>query len=141
MTVACEFRWEMGHRLPEHTGGCRNLHGHSYRMRVEAEGEVQANGMVIDFYDLKAIVDPIVESWDHAFLITENDALLLAFLKQHGMKHNAVPWSSTAENIVAHLLRTIASRIPTGAPIHSLRVRVQETSTNYAEDTLQIGNA
>jgi len=50
MKIAKEFRWEMGHRLPEHTGLCRNIHGHSYRMVVEITGDVLANGMIIDFY-------------------------------------------------------------------------------------------
>ena len=39
MKIAKEFRWEMGHRLPEHFGLCKNIHGHSYKMVVEFEGE------------------------------------------------------------------------------------------------------
>ncbi len=141
MTVACEFRWEMGHRLPTHPGGCRNVHGHSYRARVEAEGTVQANGMVIDFFDLKGIVDPILEEWDHAFLCEQSDRDLLTFLQTHGLKHAVIPFPSTAENLVSHLLKTIASRLPADVAVTSLRVRVQETATNFAEGSLQVRNA
>ena len=41
MKIAKEFRWEMGHRLPEHFGLCKNIHGHSYKMIVEFEGELR----------------------------------------------------------------------------------------------------
>ena len=27
MKIAKEFRWEIGHRLPEHFGLCKNIHG------------------------------------------------------------------------------------------------------------------
>src|SRR5437868_1916429 len=57
--IAKDFRWEMAHRLPEHEGGCRNVHGHSYRMWVEISGEPQANGMVLDYFEISAIVDPM----------------------------------------------------------------------------------
>ena len=30
MKIAKEFRWEMGHRLPEHFGLCKNIHGHCH---------------------------------------------------------------------------------------------------------------
>jgi len=40
MKIAKEFKWEMGHRLPEHFGQCKNIHGHSYKMLVEFEGEI-----------------------------------------------------------------------------------------------------
>ena len=35
----------------------------SYTMRVVIEGEVQSNGMVMDFFDLKKIVQPLVEKF------------------------------------------------------------------------------
>ena len=56
MKIGKEFRWEMGHRLPLHTRGCQNIHGHSYKLIVEIEGEPGANGMVADYTDLKQIV-------------------------------------------------------------------------------------
>jgi len=57
MKIAKEFRWEMGHRLPYHNGLCKNVHGHSYQMVIELEGDVNTKGMIIDFYDLGEIID------------------------------------------------------------------------------------
>ncbi len=74
MKIAKRFRWEAAHRLPWHEGLCRNLHGHSYRMTVELEGEPDARGMVLDFKHLKRVLKPLVDAWDHAILVAESDA-------------------------------------------------------------------
>ncbi len=63
--ITKEFRFEMAHALWNYDGLCRNLHGHSYILRVTVKGQPIADsnhpkfGMVMDFGDLKAIVkDP-----------------------------------------------------------------------------------
>jgi 6-pyruvoyltetrahydropterin/6-carboxytetrahydropterin synthase len=66
--IAKDFRWEMAHRLPFHEAGCKNVHGHSYRMLVELAGEPMSNGMVLDYFVLKQYIDPLVAEIDHAFL-------------------------------------------------------------------------
>ena len=80
MKIAKEFHWEMGHRLPEHFGKCKNIHGHSYKMIVEIEGDVLESGMVMDYYDLKKIITPIVEELDHAFLVYKDDVQIIKFI-------------------------------------------------------------
>ncbi|MDA3844331.1 MAG: 6-carboxytetrahydropterin synthase, partial [Candidatus Kapabacteria bacterium] len=65
--IAKNFDWEMSHRLPNHDGLCRNIHGHSYKMRVELEGEPNKQSMVIDYYDMKLVISPLLEKLDHCF--------------------------------------------------------------------------
>ena len=36
-TVAKDFRFAAAHQIPGHQGGCQNLHGHSYRVRVHVQ--------------------------------------------------------------------------------------------------------
>jgi len=62
------FEFEAAHRLPEHPGKCRRLHGHSYRLVVAVDGRVDpSTGMVIDFSELKRVVaDRVVDRLDHA---------------------------------------------------------------------------
>jgi len=81
--IAKDFYWEMTHRLPFHKGPCRNIHGHSYRLRVEIEGELDEDGMVLDYYHLKQLLAPVIDSLDHSFAVDENDDLMLDFLKQN----------------------------------------------------------
>jgi len=137
MKIGKEFKWEMGHRLPEHFGQCKNIHGHSYKMLVEFEGELDENGMVIDYYDVEKIVNSIIEKLDHAFLVNKNDKLTIEFLEKLNSKKVVVDFESTAENICTYLLTQIKSvKIP--ANVKSLMVRVSETDEDYAEERVSI---
>lgn len=66
-----EFRFEASHRLshlpPDHP--CYRLHGHSYKIEVEVYGPVnEQTGFLIDYADLKAVVDPVINELDHRHL-------------------------------------------------------------------------
>ena len=71
--ITKEFKFETGHALYGYDGLCKNVHGHSYKLSVTVVGkpiEDQSHvkfGMVMDFSDLKAIVNTlIVKPFDHA---------------------------------------------------------------------------
>lgn len=65
------FRFEAAHHLPAHDGKCARVHGHSWVGEIEVRGdslitEGPKRGMVIDYGDLAAAVQGIVENWlDH----------------------------------------------------------------------------
>jgi 6-pyruvoyltetrahydropterin/6-carboxytetrahydropterin synthase len=137
MKIAKEFRWEMGHRLPEHFGLCKNIHGHSYKMIVEFEGELDENQMVIDYYDVAKIINPVIEELDHAFMVNIDDKVVLEFLEKMNSKKVVVGFNSTAENICNYLLSEIKkSNLPSN--ISSIKVRVYETQFDYAEETMRL---
>ncbi|WP_115373198.1 6-pyruvoyl trahydropterin synthase family protein [Adhaeribacter pallidiroseus] len=69
MKIAKQFRWEGAHRLPNHKGNCKNLHGHSYAMIIQIEGTPNAEGILVDFADIKRILTPLIDAWDHATLV------------------------------------------------------------------------
>ena len=122
MKIAKEFRWEMGHRLKFHQGKCINLHGHSYKLMVEFTGDIDDNGMVMDYYDVKEIVAPLVDDLDHGFLVYENDIELLKILKKLNSKHTVVKFESTAENICKYFLEKISeSKLPGNIKKYLLR--------------------
>ena len=71
MKIFKEFTFEAAHRLPRVPEGhkCARLHGHSYRFRVVVEGVVDRDsGWVMDFADLKFVVEPVVDRLDHRYL-------------------------------------------------------------------------
>lgn len=71
MKVFREFRFEAAHSLPDAPPGhkCRRLHGHSYRLVVFVDGPIEAaTGWVIDFGELRKVVDPLIERLDHHHL-------------------------------------------------------------------------
>lgn len=68
MEIFREFTFEAAHQLPHVPEGhkCRRLHGHSYRLVVAVEGEIEPeSGWVVDFGEVKQRVAPLVAELDH----------------------------------------------------------------------------
>ena len=136
MKIAKEFRWEMGHRLPEHFGKCKNIHGHSYKMIFELEGEMEESGMVMDYYDVKKIVEPVIQKLDHAFMVYKEDKAIISFLEKMKSKMVIVEFQSTVENICKYFLNEI-KKINLPENIDKVSVRIYETADDYAEETIK----
>src|SRR5919198_4185733 len=64
--ITKEFTFEASHHLPGHRGKCRRPHGHSYRLQISLRGPIidapgeSSDGMVMDFDDLKQIVNTTI---------------------------------------------------------------------------------
>ncbi|MEQ9103056.1 MAG: 6-carboxytetrahydropterin synthase [Rhodothermales bacterium] len=144
MKIAKRFRWEGAHRLPWHEGRCRDLHGHSYTMFVELEGEPDENGLLVDFKHVKNALAPLVDAWDHSTLVAAGDAKLLGIMQDAGWRHAVLPYDTTAENICIfvadHLIETSIDMLR-ARRIHAVRVRVQETETCWAEAERRVTSA
>ena len=139
MKIAKEFRWEMGHRLQCHKGKCYNLHGHSYKLIVEFTGNLNENGMVLDYFDVKEIVGPLVDELDHTVVVSNTDQQLLEFLQQLNTAHVVVDFETTAENLCYYFLNRIkGKKLPKN--IAGIKVRVCETENTYAEEEISINN-
>ena len=137
MKIAKEFHWEMGHHLPEHFGLCKNIHGHSYKMIIEFEGELDEQGMVIDFYDVEKIIAPIIDELDHSFMVKDDDKLTLEFLEKLNSKKVVINFFATVENICKYISdKIIKSNLPKN--IKFIIVRVYETVEDYAEEKASI---
>jgi len=70
MILFKEFTFEAAHKLPmvpkDHK--CFQLHGHSFKVRVYVQGQVNEIGWVMDFSELKSICKPWIEKLDHSYL-------------------------------------------------------------------------
>ncbi|MCW5936057.1 MAG: 6-pyruvoyl tetrahydropterin synthase family protein [Fimbriimonadaceae bacterium] len=134
MRIAKEFSWEMGHRLPGHPV-CQNVHGHSYRMVVELEGEPDRSGMLLDYGVVSDLVRPILAELDHSFMVDPDDELMGGFLTSSGLKATRVGFRSTAENIAKWILEKLSPRFFETPGVQSVTVRVHETTRTAAEAT------
>ena len=129
----------MSHRLENHKGLCKNIHGHSYKLYVTVIGKPLLNedspkkGMVMDFKDLKAIVKSrIVDRFDHALVISkETDPDMIASMKKHMEKLILVDYQPTSENLVTDFASIIRSHLPENVKLHNLRL--WETANSYSE--------
>ncbi len=107
-----EFRFESAHRLPhvpaEHK--CFRMHGHSYRIEVTLEGDVDPRmGWLLDFGEVRERIDPIFKNeLDHRVL-------------------NEVPGleNPTAEHLAVWIWQRLATVVP-----HLAAITVHETCTS-----------
>lgn len=121
------FEFEASHNLPQHEGACKNLHGHSYKLEVTVSGNPHKKsmynesleivpdpeyGMVMDFKNLKNIVESVIGKYDHCHL-------------------NEYFQNPTAETMVYHIAHDIMPKLPNEVSLVSCKL--WETSTSYAE--------
>ncbi len=65
-TIFKDFTFAAAHAIRGHTRGCQNMHGHNYRVRVHLRAErLDGLGMVLDFADLKEMMQEILGPFDH----------------------------------------------------------------------------
>jgi 6-pyruvoyltetrahydropterin/6-carboxytetrahydropterin synthase len=66
-----DFFFESAQTLPKVPAGhkCANMHGHSFKVEVSVEGEVDADtGWLYDHARISEAMDPLVARLDHAYL-------------------------------------------------------------------------
>ena len=67
--VSVEQTFAAGHALRNYKGKCENVHGHNFRVRVTVAGEkLDSTGLLVDFLDVKSLIDRTVAYLDHQFI-------------------------------------------------------------------------
>lgn len=109
VSITKKFTFGASHQLPgDQYGECQHLHGHTYHLEVEIEGKLNRSGWIMNFSDLKKIVqEEIIDRFDHAHLNEFFD----------------VP---TAENIAVWIFRKLSERMDV------TQVVLYETPTSFA---------
>jgi 6-pyruvoyltetrahydropterin/6-carboxytetrahydropterin synthase len=130
-SVTREITFCYGHRLLNHDGKCRHLHGHNGRALITlATEQLDRMGMVVDFGVLKRVVgDWIDQALDHKMLLHRDDPALPA-LRAQGEPVFVMDVNPTAENIARLIYEYTASQ---GFPV--VEVRLWETDSAFATYT------
>jgi 6-pyruvoyltetrahydropterin/6-carboxytetrahydropterin synthase len=126
-SITKEMTFEAAHRLFGYNGPCGNLHGHSYKVQVTVCSEaLDGQGFVMDFGDLKKVLKPLLDSWDHATILQDSDPLVgvLKTLETKVVVFSEIP---TAEVMARHIFIFLGSA---GIPV--AQVTVYETANNCA---------
>lgn len=117
-TVFKDFQFAAAHAIRGHTRGCENLHGHNYRVRVHvAAEELDELGMVLDFADLKEVVQEVLGPFDHRVI---ND--IPPFDRRN----------TTAELLAEYVYQEVGRRLAATERVRVARVEVWENDTACA---------
>ncbi len=117
-TIFKDFTFAAAHAIRGHTRGCQNLHGHNYRVRVHLRAErLDELGMVLDFADLKEIMQEVLGPFDHRVI-------------------NEIPpfdqRNTTAELFSEYVFEEVSRRLADQDRVRVLRVEVWENDTACA---------
>ena len=137
--VTKQFTFDMAHALFGHKGPCKNIHGHTYKLRGTLLGQIISDfgntrdGMVIDFSNLKKLVQKeIVSIYDHALVLNaDSPHAELEGLKENFENVIYFENQPTCENLVLHIATKLKGLMPKGIILH--HVSLHETPTAKAE--------
>lgn len=130
------------------------LHGHNYLVTARVDGDLTADGWVIDFSALKGYVRDVCDFLDHHFLLQQNSTLLeiqerdTSWAIRFGERGYVFPKSdvvalpienTTAELLAEYIAEAVVGRLRDGghANIRRLAVDVEEMpgqAGGYARD-------
>jgi 6-pyruvoyltetrahydropterin/6-carboxytetrahydropterin synthase len=117
-----ETTFSAAHQLRGYKGQCEKLHGHNWKVNIHVVSDkLDDLDMVMDFHQIKEIVDESISSLDHSFL---ND--LFPFTEKN----------PSSENIAKWLYDSLKKKINKG-PVRLSAITVWESETasaTYYED-------
>jgi 6-pyruvoyltetrahydropterin/6-carboxytetrahydropterin synthase len=116
--VSVDRTFAAGHALRNYKGKCENVHGHNYRVQITVQGEqLDSTGLLVDFLDLKRLIDEVIAYLDHRFM---NDLAPFDVL------------NPSAENIAKYFHDRVSAEFRSEGAAHISEVRVWETDTSSA---------
>ena len=134
---------ETGHRLTTYPHRCAHFHGHSFKWEVTVTAQkLDDVGFIMDYKDLKEITNIVVDPLDHAFIMHDQDPLVLAGYEGgvpkllratngEDARLFIVPFNPTSENIVEWVAEGIKQLLPEGVQLSQLRL--WETASSYCD--------
>ena len=115
LTVKASF--SAAHSLRDYDGPCCNVHGHNWGVEIVVSGrELQPNGMLVDFGDIKKATNEVLSLLDHTNLneVEPFDTL-----------------NPTSENLARWIYEQVGGRVNSDT-LKVTRVNVREAETSCA---------
>lgn len=135
-------------------GKCERLHGHNYFISVEMGGELNLNGVIIDFNVINPMIAELCESFDHKMLIAKDDERHSITISENeieiGFKSKRFVFpkedcllvpvkATTVERLSEYFCAILAERVPPAHPnVEWIEVGVREGSAQMAAHRISL---
>jgi 6-pyruvoyltetrahydropterin/6-carboxytetrahydropterin synthase len=126
MVIEKKYHFYAAHR--NHAGGekCGRIHGHTYEVKCFFKfDKISDGGITYLFSDIDLLVEPLIKSYCHWFLIYENDPLV-SVLELANEPIKKMPFETSAENMAIWIFNQIKNE--TKLPI--IRIELAETKSS-----------
>ena len=134
--ITKEFDFEAAHALDGYNGKCKDIHGHSYHLKLTFKGSPKSNlrlsdcGMVVDFGDIKKIVKTqILPLFDHRLILRKDTRF--KEIESINERIRLVDYQPTCENMLIEIVEILKKHEPKGAKL--VKSFLRETANSYAE--------
>ncbi len=136
--ISREFSFPMGHRLSKHKGRCQFFHGHNFKVIVGLMSEeLNKNDMVMDFGNLKLIVEGFIDKkFDHTLALNQSDDDITEKMQEMipGLRVVHYEQDPTAEVLAHHIYDFVYEATPIGIMVEYVTVYENDKSTaTYTE--------
>ncbi len=140
MKIGKVFNISYAHRLMNHTGKCKHLHGHNGKVEIQIESGLDPfTDMVIDFDEITQKVKwKVDELLDHSTILYKGDPLA-DILWGEGEKVVVLNLQPTAE-ILSSLIHWITTENLDSLALFKCSIKFWETENSYAECEESLGS-
>ncbi|MFW9871813.1 MAG: 6-pyruvoyl tetrahydropterin synthase family protein [Candidatus Thorarchaeota archaeon] len=128
------FSLPIGHRLSKHKGRCFSFHGHNFTVKIGVKSEtLDENDMIIDFSNLKAVVEGYLDKLDHCTLLNVSDKEIADQLSKIGTRVILISSDPTAEKLSEYIYKAIEDTLNRMYPLAKMDyVTVYENENSKA---------
>ena len=126
MIIEKKYHFYAAHRNKAAGEKCGRIHGHTYNVKCFFRFEqMNEGGITCLFSDIDKLVEPVIKSYCHWFIIDEFDPLV-DVLELANEPIKKVPFETSAENLCIWLFNEI--KIASKLPIY--RIELAETKSS-----------
>ncbi len=146
------IQFSAAHILPN-CGKCARLHGHSYAISIQLQGQLTKNNLLIDFGVVKTSLQDIAAKLDHKFLISQHDTTTKIVddhveitLNNHAYR---IPTddcailpiqATTAEQLAKYVFSEFGKKVDLPSAIKTVAIGISEGPGQTAWVTFNINN-
>ncbi|MBE9391698.1 6-carboxytetrahydropterin synthase [Fervidicoccus fontis] len=120
--------FDASHYTKSADGKCENLHGHTFILSVEYEGNFnQESGMVFDFIELKKIIKDVIKDYDHKLILPAKDKENTRIEGEFSLSVKYLDYpAATTEYIALSIFHDIAEKLK-----GRIKIKLYEGMNNY----------
>ena len=136
MSCTRRLEFDAGHRLRNHEGNCKNLHGHRYVIEASFTADaLDSVGRVIDFGVIKQRLGEWIDFyWDHNVILWEEDrALGNSIQAETKQEIFYLPSNPSAENMAHYLFHEVCPKLFGDTGIACTSLRLYETPNCFVD--------